>query len=180
MCIYKYHYDKYLKKRLPIKLHYLKPSMLWRLFLRIRYEILNRFGLRLGSVDNFSHSNGYVVIPANFILQKKQIPTNEVLVTTVLLIKRKNIKSIIVNKIQSDQKISLAKYTSDVLRHEWSDYSKLMTAYSAFSGGFANELFTISDKVILNMFYKAEDVYEMLIPMNCNDNDIEFAVRSVL
>ncbi|OMH36181.1 hypothetical protein [Motiliproteus sp. MSK22-1] len=181
MCLYKYHYDKYLKSRLPDKLYYFYPSLLWRIVLRIRMELLDKFGWKIGNVENITHSKGYITTKVRSILSKNQIPTEGAALDKIIVIKRKKIPSVIINKIfREEEKKCSAKYVSSIVHHEWADYYRSILAYNAFTNRSTALQLKITEDLIENAFLNTEEIYEINIPIEATDLEIEQALEKVL
>ena len=182
MCAYKYHYEKYLKTRLNRKLYFLYPSLLWRILLRIRLEILDRFGWKLGNVGDYcTHSNGYVTIAVSDILSEDQIPKKRERLDVIVIIKRRSIDKVSVERVDNQEKRrNLAIYISSIVHHEWAEYHKLMLAYDAFTKRSVAMQFGITETLIEKAFINTKEVYMIEIPINAKDAEIEQTLNSIL
>jgi len=180
MCVYKYHYQNYLKDRLRTKLYYLSPSLLWRVFLRFRFEILDKFGIKFTDMSRATYSKGYVTVPIKDILKKQQMPIEGGKIDKILLIKRKSV-AVLEKKLLFDiEKSHASNYVSSIIYHEWADYSKMIFAFSAFLGGEIISQIQKTESLVNRVIYASKEVWCIDIPINATDSDIEEAVLSVL
>lgn len=182
MCMYKYHYENYLKHRLPRRHYFLKPSLLWRILFRLRIEILDRFGFQIGAIDDFStHSKGYITTAVGDILDGCQIPKNGENLDIIVVIKRTSASEIAIKAITNiEDRKSLASYISAITHHEWTAYNKLILAYNAFTKQRISKQFRISENLIEKAFVNTEKVYLIHLPVNAKDLDIEKALDSLV
>jgi len=181
MCVYKYHYEKYLKGRLPRKLYFLYPSLFWRIVLRIRLEILDRFGWKFGNIgDSCTHSKGYVTIAVSDILNEDQIPKVGEKLDIIVIIKRTSSADISVESIdKTEDRKQSAKYISSIVHHEWAEYHKLMLAYDAFTKRSTSLQFRATELLIEKAFIETNKVYLIKLPVNAKDSEIEQALNSI-
>jgi len=182
MCMYQYHYENYLKDRLPRRHYFLKPSLLWRILFRLRIEILDRFGFQIGDMDDFSaHSKGYITTAVGDILNDRQIPKHGESLDIIVVIKRTSASEIVIKEVADiEERKGLATYISAITHHEWAAYHKLMLAYSAFTKQRISEQFKISENLIENAFLTTKKVCLIQLPVNAKDLDIEQALDSLV
>lgn len=181
MCIYKYHYDKYLKNRLRQKFYYMWPSLLFRIILRARMELVDRYGLKLNLFNRIAHRKGYITTEVTSIISESQVPKAGGNIDHIILIKRLNVKNISVQRIESKDALKRCYiYASSVIQHEWSEYHKMLLTYTAFSCIDILNSVKDSEYVINNAFSMAKYVHVINIPLNANDSDIESAVLSIV
>ena len=181
MCMYQYHYKNYLKDRLSRRHYFLKPALLWRILLRLRIEVLDRFGLQIGDIDDFcAYSNGYITTAVGDILDEDQIPKHGEKLDIIVVIKRYSGSEIAVKEVaDAAEREELARYISAITHHEWAEYHKLILAYNAFSKQPTSDQFNISEQLIEMSFRCTEKVYLIELPVDAIDSDIEKAVDSL-
>ena len=178
MCMYQYHYKNYLKNRLPRKHYFLRPALFWRILLRLRIEVLDRFGFQISDIDDFcTYSNGYITTAVGDILDDDQIPKNGEKLDIIVVIKRVSGSEIVTKEVNNDsEKKELAKYISAITNHEWAEYHKLMLAYNAFSKQSTSDQFKTSEQLIEMSFRSTEKVFLIELPTDAIDAEIEKAV----
>jgi hypothetical protein len=182
MCIYKYHYDNYLRVRLARNYFYLRPSLPWRIALRLRIEMLDRFGIQIGNFDDYcAHSAGYVTTAVGDILDDTQIPKSGDLLDVIIVIKRTSDAKIKTREINCvKERRQLAKYIAAISHHEWSDYHRMCVAYQAFTNNSVADHFSTSELLINKAFNDTEKVFLLTLPTEAKDAEIEHSVKKLL
>lgn len=167
LCLYRYHYKSMLGKLLKWRLYYLKPSLIWRALLRLRFEILNRLGIEVLNVSRIGYANGYITVPVSALADAEQIGRGSRSIDIVIVIKRVDRDQIRISRLIEEESLyGAAHYVSGILAHEWAEYFRMLSAYYSLKKKKLSSYFCETEKIVENLLCCTPLVFEMCIPID--------------